>query len=156
MKRKVYVETSVISYLTANASSPAAVYRQQQANLLWDSEHFTPVISEIVLDEIGRGDAGQARKRINLVDGVLVLQTTEEASYLAQLLINRKALPAKAYTDALHIAITTTSHIPVIASYNFRHIAGAFSRRAIEHTLQQLGYVTPVIASPDEIIGGSK
>jgi len=31
MKRKIYVETSVISYLTAKATHSAAVYRQQQA-----------------------------------------------------------------------------------------------------------------------------
>ncbi|MBK7001027.1 MAG: hypothetical protein IPH35_13940 [Rhodoferax sp.] len=45
-------------------------------------------------------------------------------------------------------------HQTRLASYNFRHIAGAFSRRLIEHTLQQLGYAPPVIASPEEIVGG--
>lgn len=154
MKRKVYVETSVISYLTAKAINPAAVYRQQQAQLLWQSRHFSPVISEIVVDEISRGDADRARQRLELAAGVMILPTTEEAIYLAQLLIDRKALPTKAFSDALHIAITTVHRVPAIASYNFRHIAGAFSRRLIEHTLQQLGYAPPVIASPEDIVGG--
>jgi predicted nucleic acid-binding protein len=154
MNRKIYVETSVISYLTAKATHPAAAYRQQQAQRLWESKHFIPVISEVVLDEISRGDANQARLRLELVANVALLPVTEEASYLAQLLIDRKALPTKAFSDALHIAVTTVHHIPAIASYNFRHIAGAFSRRLIEQTLQQLGYVSPVIASPEDIVGG--
>ncbi len=106
------------------------------------------------MDEISRGDTDRARQRLELVAGVMILPITEEAIYLAQLLIDRKALPIKAFSDALHIAVTTVHHVPAIASYNFRHIAGAFSRRLIENTLQQLGYVPPVIASPEDIVGG--
>jgi hypothetical protein len=76
MKRKIYVETSVISYLTAKATHPAAVYRQQQAQRLWESQHFLPVISEVVLDEVSRGDKNQARLRLKLVANVAVLPMT--------------------------------------------------------------------------------
>jgi len=105
MKRKIYLETSVISYLTATAKNPVAKHRQTQALLLLESNRFVPIVSEIVLDEIGRGDEEQTRKRIALVNDLEVLFATDEAVYLANLLVARKALPTKAYVDALHIAV---------------------------------------------------
>ena len=82
-----------------------------------------------------------------------MLGLTTEASYLAQLLIERKALPSKALADAVHIAIATTHEIKVVASFNFKHLAGVFARAKIEGTLRQLGYEPPMIATPEEILG---
>jgi hypothetical protein len=88
------------------------------------------------------------------MDGMTQLGLSPETDYLAQLLIERKALPALAVADAAHIAIATIHRVKAIASFNFRHIAGAFARRSIEMTLRQLGYEPPVIATPEEILGG--
>ena len=72
---------------------------------------------------------------------------------MAQLLLERKALPGKALADAVHIAIATTHKIKVVASFNFRHLASVFARAKIEQTLRQLGYEAPHIATPEEILG---
>jgi predicted nucleic acid-binding protein len=84
-----------------------------------------------------------------------VLKLESEASFLAQLLLQRKALPSKALADAVHIAIATTHKIRVVASFNFRHLAGVFARAKIELTLRQLGYEAPLIATPEEILGAT-
>jgi predicted nucleic acid-binding protein len=84
-----------------------------------------------------------------------VLSLSEEARYLAQLLLQRKALPDKALADAVHIAIATTHKIKIVASFNFRHLASVFARAKIEQTLRQLGYEAPHIATPEEILGVS-
>ena len=157
MKRKVYLETSVISYLTSKSSQNSiTTNRQLQARLLWERKRFAFVISDVVLDEISLGDKTQTESRLVLVEGLPVLPTNEEAQYLAQLLITRKALPNKAIADAFHVAIATFHRVTAIASYNFRHISGAFSRRLIENTLLQLGYSPPIIANPEELIGDEK
>jgi hypothetical protein len=78
---------------------------------------------------------------------------TEEASYLAQLLIARRALPAKALADAAHIAVAASHQVQVVASFNFRHLASVFARAKIEATLRQLGYEPPLIATPEEVLG---
>ena len=67
-------------------------------------------------------------------------------------LLRPKAIPAKAYTDAVHIAIASLHGIEFIASWNFRHIAGALPRRNIESALAALGVSVPVIATPEEIL----
>jgi len=156
MKPRVYVETSVISYLAARPSrDPVQAARQLQARTFWNSgNRFTLLVSPVVVDEASRGHAGQAVKRLALIERLQVLRVLPEAEYLAQLLIERKALPARAIADAAHIAIATVHEVKAIASFNFRHIAGAFARRSIEMTLRQLGYEPPVIATPEEILGG--
>ncbi|MFM9971988.1 MAG: hypothetical protein ACKVQK_26710 [Burkholderiales bacterium] len=93
-------------------------------------------------------------KRLGLMEGLVRLSLSSEVEYLAQLLIERGALPPVAVADAAHIAIATVHRVQAIASFNFRHIAGAFARRNIETTLRQLGYEPPVIATPEEILGG--
>lgn len=155
MKPRVYVETSVISYLTARPSrDPVNAARQLQAKALWDAQdRFDLVISPAVLDEALRGSPAQAALRHQVIALLPVLSLSNEASYLAQLLIERKALPSKALADAVHIAIATTHKISVVASFNFRHLAGVFARAKIELTLRQLGYHPPHIATPEEILG---
>ena len=155
MKPRIYVETSVISYLTARASrDPVNASRQLQAKALWAAQdRFSLWVSPVVIDEAGRGNPAQAALRLDIVAGLPVLSLSEEASYLAQLLLQRKALPDKALADAVHIAIATTHKIKVVASFNFRHLAGVFARAKIEQTLRQLGYEAPHIATPEEILG---
>jgi predicted nucleic acid-binding protein len=154
-KPRIYVETSVISYLTARPSRDhIKAARQLQARALWAAqERFHLAISPAVQDEITRGHAGQATLRLKAVENLQVLSLSEEASYLAGLLINRKALPAKALADSVHIAIATAHKIQVVASFNFRHLASVFARAKIETTLRQLGYEAPLIATPEEILG---
>ncbi len=157
MKVRVYVETSVVSYLTAQPSAdPIKAARQLQAKALWRAQdRFSLVVSPAVLDEAARGDPSQAALRGRVVRSLPVLRLNAEASYLAQLLLQRKALPGKALADAVHIAIATSHKIKIVASFNFRHLASVFARAKIEHALRQLGYEPPLIATPEEILGAT-
>ena len=155
MKPRIYVETSVISYLTARPSRDLVkASRQLQAKALWNAQQrFSLLVSPAVIDEALRGSPAAAALRQQALVGLPVLALTQEASYLAQLLLDRKALPSKALADAVHIAIATTHKIKVVASFNFKHWAGVFARAKIENTLRQLGYEPPMIATPEEILG---
>lgn len=157
MKPRIYVETSVISYLTARPSrDPVNAVRQMQAKALWNAqERFSLVVSPAVWDEARQGNPLQAELRMQAIASLPLLGLNAEASYLAQLLLQRKALPAKALADAVHIAIATSHKIKVVASFNFRHLASVFARAKIEQTLRQLGYEAPHIATPEEILGVS-
>jgi predicted nucleic acid-binding protein len=157
MATRIYVETSVVSYLTAKPSrDPTLVARQLQAKALWAARDlFTLVASEAVIDEAVRGNSSQIALRKSVLADLPLLRMSAEAQHLAQLLIDRKAFPQKAFADAVHIAIATTHSIKVVASFNFRHLASVFARAKIESTLRQLGYEPPLIATPEEILGVS-
>ena len=62
-KPKVYVETTVVSYLVAHPSNNVTVsHRQQATRRLWreHSDAFEFVTSDIVLGEAERGDSREA------------------------------------------------------------------------------------------------
>lgn len=154
MKPRIYVETSVISYLAARPSADAiSATRQHFSFQLWQRrEALDLLISEAVLAEAAAGDATAAQTRLTYCAELPLLELPEDVEAVVQHLLRAKAIPTKAYTDAVHIAIASLHQIEFIASWNFRHIAGALPRRNIELALASLGVSVPVIATPEEIL----
>jgi predicted nucleic acid-binding protein len=156
MKPRVYVETSVISYLTARPSRDLNVAARQQSSMdLWESQaRYELVVSDLVLSESLAGDVLAARARRAWLEHLFVLPVDSAAQQVADALVARGALPANAYADALHIGIAASHEVEVIASWNFRHIASVWARSKIEAALLELGFGTCRIATPDELIEG--
>ncbi len=113
MKFRVYVETSVISYLTARPSRDLSIAARQQSSLeLWESQdRYELVVSDLVLSEAAAGDAGAALARHARMNDLLVLPVDDDAQAVADALVARDAMPAAAYADALHIGIAASHQI---------------------------------------------
>ena len=81
MKSKVYVETTVISYLTALPSSGVVLAAHQQITREWwqRRDRFNLFVSQAVLREAARGDVEAASRRLAGVQGVSVLAVGVEA-----------------------------------------------------------------------------
>ncbi len=156
MKPRVYVETSVVSYLTARPSRDLALASRQQSSLqLWEAQdRYELIVSDLVYAEASAGDDRAAEIRLAWLSGLQVLAVEPEATEVADALIAAKALPESAYADALHIGIAATNQMAVIASWNFRHIASVWARARIEAALQGMGYSSCRIATPDELTEG--
>ena len=155
MKPTVYIETSVVSYLTARPSRDVVVAAYQQLTRdWWDSarDRFELAASELVLAEAGAGDPCAAKKRLAALDATTLLAATEDAAKLAQRLIDLEAVPRNAADDAAHIAIATTNSVEYLATWNFRHIANATMRSRIEHVCRQEGYNPTIICTPNELM----
>ena len=75
MKRKIYVETSVISYLTARPSKTILGAAHQQITLAWwdTRSQYELLVSESVLRECGAGDPDAAKKRLAVLNDVPLL-----------------------------------------------------------------------------------
>jgi hypothetical protein len=104
----VYIETSVISYLTARPSAGLVTAAHQQITREWWDNcrtRFESFISPLVLDEASRGDPAAAAIRLAAVNELAILEVTESALVLVDALVNEGALPAKAMDDATHVAI---------------------------------------------------
>lgn len=125
MKRKIYVETSVISYLTARPSKTIIGAAHQQLTLAWweKSAQYDLMVSEVVIRECGAGDSESAKKRLDVVRNLPLLLITDQAIKIAEALINEKIVPLKAIEDALHIAIATAHGMDYLVTWNCRHIA---------------------------------
>jgi len=155
VKPKVYIETSVISYLTARPSRDLLIAANQQVTQEWWQNRrpaFDVFISQLVAQEINSGDAEAIARRQEAVAHCTYLDITPEAVNLAEKLIERNAIPKQAAEDALHIAVATISGMDYLITWNFKHIANAALRANVELVCRLDGYEPPVICSPMELM----
>ena len=104
-KKTVYIETSIISYLTARPSSDLLAAAWQKVTIDWwdtQRDRFNLYTSDIVIEEAGRGDDLAVARRLEALAGIALLSMTGEVVALSEALIDAKALPKKAIGDSLH------------------------------------------------------
>ena len=154
MKPRLYLETSIISYLAALPSRDLVVAAHQQITHEWWAERrhqYELCVSALVIQEIAMGDRNAAQRRLSLVESVPVLTITDEAILLGEQLQKYAMLPAKADADALHISLAAFHRIDFLMTWNCRHIANGRTRRAIDEALKAQGMVSPIIVTPEEL-----
>ena len=156
MKRKVYIETTVVSYLTARPSQNVIEAGHQQSTYqFWDRrDEFDLFISELVLTECAAGDPEAASKQFATLQGIRLLDVTPYSIELAKDLVNAGIVPAKASEDALHISIATVHFADYLLTWNCRHIANPEIQARIAKNFQGKGLFLPFICTPEELIGG--
>ena len=154
-KPSVYVETSIVSYLTARPSRDLIIAAQQAMTREWwrgAPERFVLVASELVLTEASEGDAEAARARLVALEAVTRLDTTEAAATLTRRLLDLGAFPREAASDAAHVSVAATNRVDYLLSWNLRHIASAAARARIERACRTAGYEPPIIGTPNELM----
>ncbi len=152
----VYIETSVVSYLTARASTDLSMAARQLATLEWWTNHrqrYRLVTSELTLTEARQGDRAAADRRLAALRGIPLLPITAEAQQLTDALIDAGAVPAASRIDAAHIAVSAVHGIDYLLTWNFRHIANVRNQALIFTVCQQQGYTSPGIGAPSALMG---
>jgi hypothetical protein len=152
--KKVYIESSVISYITAKPSRDLIVLARQALTIeWWESKRnkYEICISELVLQEIASGDPVAAQKRIDVVSDVQNLEITLAAKELANILISEGAVPKNSLEDALHISTVAVQGVEYLLTWNFKHINNASTRSKITHVIENFGYISPILCSPEEL-----
>ncbi len=81
-----------------------------------------------------------------------LLEATEEALELSELLINKGPLPDKAAEDALHIAIAVVNGMDYLITWNCKHIANAKMWDKIDQICCAQGHEPVIICTPEELI----
>jgi hypothetical protein len=154
MAPRVYIETTFVSYLTARPSRDLVVAAHQQLTREWwdhSRVDYELCISQAVLREAGSGDSQAAQERIAILDAMTLLEISAEAVSLGAALVQAGALPVKAETDALHIAIAAVHGVPYLLTWNCRHMANATMRPQIEAVCAAHGHKAPIICNPEEL-----
>jgi hypothetical protein len=155
MANSIYIETSIISYLTSRASrNLIGAARQQITQAWWDTRlSYDLYISEVVSRECAAGDPNAAKKRLDAIEGLTLLRVTREAIEISKALIARSIIPAKAAEDALHISIATVHAMDLLLTWNCKHIANPEIQKGIALYLEEQGLFLPFICTPDELLG---
>lgn len=155
MLARVYVETTVVSYLRARPSRDLIVAGHQQITRdWWDMRRgdYELCVSQLVHEEAGDGDPQAARERLEELAVMTMLEIKEEAVSLAEELVQAGALPTKAGNDALHIAVAAIHRVPYLLTWNCRHMANATMRAQIEAVCTSRGFKAPIICTPEEMM----
>lgn len=155
MKPRVYLETTVPSYLTAWPSRDLIMAsHQQMTREWWESrrQDFDVFVSQFVIDEASAGDPDAARRRLEVLADLPLLYPSDDVEPLAAELMKRVPLPPKAAADSLHIAIATVNGMQFLLTWNCAHIANAELRFNIEEVCRGFGYQPPVICTPEELL----
>ena len=145
----------VISYLVARPSSNLILAARQKASQrLWEdyADRFKFVISQLVQDEIQRGDVTAAQQRLEVVSPLTVLEILPEVDVLVQKLLEAGAVPRNSEPDAQHIAIAMVHGIEYLVSWNHKHIVNEHKREDINHVCQAAGFQPITICTPAELM----
>jgi hypothetical protein len=151
----VYLETSIVSYLRQRTSGQViAAARQVLTRRWWEEEraNYDLVTSQYVIDEVADGDPQLAQERLELVEGIPLLKLSGEIDDIAEEIVSRAILPAKAQLDALHIACASHHHVDYLLTWNCKHIANARILPKIHQTLTDLSCFIPIICTPEEMV----
>jgi hypothetical protein len=159
MKKRVYIETTVVSYFTARPSRDLMVAGHQEVtHELWPKlvEYYDSYISELVYQEVGKGDPEQAQMRVAAITSFSIIGIDDETRILAEKIIEGGGIPKEYPEDALHIAVAAANGIDVLITWNFTHLNNPFTRMMIRHIIENEGFVCPEICSPEELLEADK
>nr|VFJ75876.1 MAG: hypothetical protein BECKFW1821C_GA0114237_10925 [Candidatus Kentron sp. FW] len=154
--KTVYIETSIVSYLTARPTrNLLAAAWQNATNDWWETRRrrFELFTSQLVLDEAGGGDPEAAQRRLGALSGIPLLPMPEPVTDLVVVLLAKGALPRKAADDALHIAVCAYHRVDYLLTWNCRHIDNAEMKPIMRRIRALRGYACPEICVPLELMG---
>ncbi len=156
MSESAYIDTSILGYLTARATKNLIIAANIEITRdWWESRRndFALYISQVVLDEVAKGDAEIAIKRLDLIQNIPLLELNQDVKNLAIQFLLKSNLPPKASDDATHIAIATVYGLDYLLTWNCKHIANAQIQKKLSKISTEFGYELPIICTPYELLG---
>lgn len=154
-KQKVYIETSVISYLTAKPSRDLIIAGHQKITSDWwhKAKHkFDCYISQIVIEEISMGDKNAALKRMKAIKNLSELTYNQEVKDLASKYLKLLNIPDKSRLDAFHLSFSVIYKIDYLLSWNCRHIANAVVNFKLREFNDKNSLFVPFLCTPQELL----
>jgi hypothetical protein len=154
--KRVYLETTIASYLAAWPSRDLLqAARQQITHDWWNNrrQDYDLCICQTVLDEAAAGDVDAARRRLPFLQDLPLLDLTQAVRDVAKAIMDSGLLPAKATRDAIHIAVSSVHRIDILLTWNCRHIANAAIMKELGEVVAQCGCEMPILCTPEELLG---
>ncbi len=155
MEPSVYLETTVISYLTARPSRDIIVAGHQQITQEWFekiSPKFQCYVSEVVIEESEKGDSEVSKKRLSLISDFQTLAVNEEIKKLATIFFEELKIPEKSRLDSFHLAIACWYKMDYLLSWNCKHIVSGTVRKLLNEINEELKIHIPIICTPEELM----
>lgn len=122
-KLKLYLDTSVISYLKQDDSPTRTAETRQFWNMLEDGV-FDVCLSQVTLDEIAKCHEPKRSLMYGYlanVDFSIVSENVAQETF-AQKIIDAGLLKERDHADCMHIAAAVEANCDCVVSWNFKHL----------------------------------
>jgi len=150
-KPTVYIETTIPNYVFNNNCPD----EQEVAKLVFeavDKDIIKGFVSIVVGDELKKAPKELRLKLTALLKNCGRLKVTEEVIKLVERYIKEEAFPKSKPADATRVAVASCYRIDYVFSWNFKHIVRESTIRKVAAVNELLGYQTPKIVNPEEVI----
>lgn len=155
MRPRLYLETTIPSYLVARPHRDLVVAGHQQVTREWWEQRrhlFDLFVSAAVIAEMQRGDPDLAARRLSVVAGLPVLEATDRVEELAATYARELGFAQAAGADAVHLAFATVFAIDYLLTWNCAHLANGRVQRELGRVGARLGLVVPTVCTPEELM----
>ena len=113
------------------------------------------VTSEAVIEELNEGSYPNKKEVLNLMESISILEVDKNVIEIVNAYISNKAMPKNPKGDAFHLAIATYHKCDFLLTWNCNHLANANKFVHLGAVNASLGYLTPHLVTPLEILGGN-
>ncbi|MGI5092653.1 PIN domain-containing protein [Treponema socranskii] len=156
MKRRIYLDTSVISFLKAEDSPE----KMHDTVLLWDdikNNTYDVIISDLTIKEIEQCPEPKRTYMLNELRKIemTVVQIENDVDELSKDFIDAGILKEKSFDDCRHIATAIMAQCDIIVSWNFKHIVNDKTIDGIKRITNIRNLPEIKIYCPSMLIGGS-
>lgn len=157
-KTKIYLDTSVLSYLKQEDSPDRMKATLQFWEELKNRDDIIIYLSDVTVAEIS--DCYEP-KRSFMMNKLRELQFTlltkdDDAELLAKQIIELGILNNKSHDDCLHIAIAVLEACNYIVSWNFKHLVNVKTINGVRAITNLKGFSPIDIITPEMLIKGDE
>ena len=152
-KLKVYLDTSVVSYLYQED----APEKMQDTLALWElfkEGVYEVYVSDIVFREIDRCSEEKLNILLDYLDQIEYheVETDSNTIELAEKFIDFGILKKKSFDDCQHIAAAILAGCDIIISWNFKHIVNVKTVKGVKVITTLEGYKDLMIYPPSVLL----
>ena len=154
MSQLIYIETSIPSFYHETRAARQFQTMREWTREWWDIARVRDelVTSLAVIAELEDAPEPKRTKALKLLEPLPLLRSSETIDEMVAVYVKHKLMPADATGDARHLALATFYRCDVLASWNCKHIANVNKRGHIESINAMLGYETPLLTTPFELL----
>jgi hypothetical protein len=155
LRPRLYLDTTIPSYLTARASRDLNIARYQRITTRWWNSwrtNFDIRISGYVWNEASEGNPEAAQRRKQLLARFPTLEINERVVALRARLLRDSGLPARASMDAAHVAVAAVHDMEFLLTWNFAHLVNANFAPRIRSVCELEGHSCPILCTPEQLM----
>lgn len=154
MSQLIYVETSIPGFYYETRKQAQFQARHEWTREWLDIARLRDelVTSLAVITELEESREPKRTKCLTLLEPLPLLQSSPDVDELVAVYIKHKLIPGDATGDARHLALATFHGCAILATWNCRHIANPNKREHIERVNAMLGFETPLLVTPFELL----